>query len=768
MVGLCSVSLLPLATLLNLGWISVEGFSASNAVGHGRPVVDTLSMRQAAGFFNHQQKDGSIRNQEISPLFQKRENTLDDGPSSRKNFLSRFVSQLQVVFCKYLLKGRYFSGLQHRSLWKRWSRFVLAFFFVVAFQWSMLTNGAMATTQSSMGMLGQTADLPSLSLVDPSTSVPVPKSNSIYTSHSVKSKLSRSTKIIAGSGTVLLAAVGGGYFGKAALNRRGSSGTEETEEDYAQRNAALNLRSTDSYLSSSDSANVRSGFDQIRKREQEEAEKIEEARSILRSVEETINKTSEAVAQTSGLDSKMDEDAGPAILSKLQGEEPAAAKISRRAEKERNDKARKMVEDMLARVEAAEEKAKSIKEEQSSFYKELNATKNRLDDSSDVVLPPPLEETPFISWLNATDENESDAKPSSTTNEATSVANLTTESPALEIPDTNDLSSSKDTAPISTSDDTVASPKITGMQQYLPITPPIVEPSKKSTDASSIENSTNDLALVNEGTAGSAGELKEEEIEHTVTQTEIPGVSETKLEQSDDTIPHSEDPDSSESINELTEVKSVGSSLDDMNSDQQISDKENDSLNVSETFEATETAEARDVATVESNNDSPEKAINATTAESLAVKEESEELASEVPQSKPKGFKAPPFEEEDESGSRASGSKKGSNVNSGFKGPPAIDENEIGPVREDTTSRDASATKDSFQDRTEEIESPLETSNSMNSFENAIGYKDKSDESLRKKYASISDTGERAFQILDDLGMIDRVDEGDDDNESQD
>ena len=171
---------------------------------------------------------------------------------------------------------------------------------------------------------------------------------------------------------------------------------------------------------------------------------------------------------------------------------------------------------------------------------------------------------------------------------------------------------------------------------------------------------------------------------------------------------------------------------------------------------------------MESNNDSPEKAINATTAESLAVKEESEELASEVPQSKPKGFKAPPFEEEDESGSRASGSKKGSNVNSGFKGPPAIDENEIGPVREDTTSRDASATKDSFQDRTEEIESPLETSNSMNSFENAIGYKDKSDESLRKKYASISDTGERAFQILDDLGMIDRVDEGDDDNESQD
>uniref|UniRef100_A0A7S2Y9H9 Transmembrane protein n=1 Tax=Entomoneis paludosa TaxID=265537 RepID=A0A7S2Y9H9_9STRA len=381
---------------------------------------------------------------EAFPSCQKQANRMElfgHGGNHKASNANNERSKINIIRRVWKWTHAIYSAMKpSSSLLQRWRQRLLALVLAFVVSWSSFGSppSSHATAASSLGLLQQHADIPSLTLsTDSYLSSPdtATKQRNLLASASKTSTAATSatastrhyTQIVTASGTILLAAVGGVALSRYILNNNKSEEDDDEDADmddstrprFLDGTGIANLRES----SAIDVSNVRRDFETIRIKDGMMDSTVQEAQSLLSEIQDAVQQSSDAIAEMNQENDKNkvgnnDQDEPPAILSKLQGNESG---LSRRAAKERDDEARKMVESVLKRVEEAERQAIELRKEQEQFAKEMKETVENSERrenlaAEQVALPPVLEETEFANWTQAMDdidlENESAIVPS--------------------------------------------------------------------------------------------------------------------------------------------------------------------------------------------------------------------------------------------------------------------------------------------------------------------------------------------------------------------
>lgn len=298
-------------------------------------------------------------------------------------------------------------------------------------QYSEAGAAAAATTRPSMGLLSRTTDLPQLTLPSSVDSFAdefsdVYENSALTTTTTISRGGIQLTKRLTTSGTVLVAAAGGMMLGRYLLDKSNESLTltaknpksfgkpnEGSNNNEAVFNPSTKTQTKSAYAGKEDNTKyaadvmlVRKGFDKIRKMDSAEQTKLELAQSLLSKINGTVAKSYQTLLSESEeiMEAAMSVTALPAEQGSRR-KEPNAAD-----EKRKEQAARRKVETILAAEMDKKKMAMNGKQQERVQYSSQNwveATQNRDDnDPVDVALPPPVEETEFGHWLNAMKEDD--------------------------------------------------------------------------------------------------------------------------------------------------------------------------------------------------------------------------------------------------------------------------------------------------------------------------------------------------------------------------
>ena len=341
---------------------------------------------------------------------------------SIKKLVRRQKSLCVSLFRKLVLSP--FQRMQWRRLMRRLFVFALVLVLTTSFGYSPAAD---ATTTSSMGMLSQTTDIPQLTLS--SDSLLLSSLTSIETSGRAAMDITTTTgrnsaaitKILIGSGTLLLATRGGSLLGRllfdtngtrsSADNRRrsfskpsSSSTTTSTTEPQQVTIAESIPRQKDDLFAD----NIKKDFRKIRSMADQEQSSIQLAQSLLSQINETVIQSSKDLAKSAKIVGKPRLRNSKANVEQ-QGdlEETIDSSTSNKSvpwgeSPERKEQARRQVETILAQMEQAERTVVDWKPERDGLGQDLVDTQNKHgDDEVPENPPPPVEETEFVDWLQS-------------------------------------------------------------------------------------------------------------------------------------------------------------------------------------------------------------------------------------------------------------------------------------------------------------------------------------------------------------------------------